>query len=122
MLSKSVTFLGHPVVLVALVLIIFALLQRDPGLSDSQNAALISKDAAQNLCMDTIENAATNRSSINYHSFTSPPVVRKITEGRLDVFVKFSAKNSFGSESTLIARCILAGDGKTLLEFNVHDS
>lgn len=77
---------------------------------------------ARHACMDAIENAATNKSSVEFHSFTSPPVVRKIANGQLDVFIKFSAKNAFGSESTSIARCVLSGDGKSLVEFNVQDS
>jgi hypothetical protein len=72
--------------------------------------------------MDAIEAAATNRSSLDFHSFSSPPVARKMADGRLEVFLKFSAKNSFGAESTSIARCILSGDGKALVELTAQDS
>lgn len=115
---------------VALIIIVAAsLLQTTTNaftMQSPQSASAGSGDSvnsdARHACWDAIESRATNKSSVDFHSFTAPPVVRKITEGRLDVFVKFSAKNAFGAESTSIARCILSGDGKTLIEFSAQDS
>lgn len=81
-----------------------------------------AEKTAIHTCWDAIEESATNRSSVEFHSFTSPPVVRKMTNGQLDVFVKFSAKNGFGSESTSIARCVVSADGATLVEITAQDS
>ena len=81
-----------------------------------------AEKTATHTCWDAIEESATNRSSVEFHSFTSPPVVRRITNSQLEVFVKFSAKNGFGSESTSIARCVVSADGATLVEITAQDS
>jgi hypothetical protein len=79
-------------------------------------------ERAINNCRGAIEGIATNPSSISYHSFTAPPNAKAMTDGRLQVFVKFSARNAYGSESVSIARCVMSGDGSTLSEITTQDS
>lgn len=76
--------------------------------------------AARRTCMDTIEARATNRSSISYLSDDVP--VAKNAKGQLDVSIKFSAKNELGMASTLLARCTVSADAKTLLDIAVKES
>jgi hypothetical protein len=76
--------------------------------------------AARRTCMDTIEARATNRSSISYLSDDAP--VAKNAKGQLDVSIKFSAKNELGMASTLLARCTVSADAKTLLDIAVKES
>lgn len=76
--------------------------------------------AARRTCMDTIESRATNRKSVSYMSDDAP--VAKNAKGELDVSVKFSAKNEIGMASTMLARCIVSPDGKTLVEIAVKES
>lgn len=81
----------------------------------------INKRAINN-CWGAIEGISTNPSSVNFHSFTAPPSVEVMTNGRLQVFVKFSAKNAYGSESISIARCVMTADGSTLSEITTQAS
>jgi len=80
------------------------------------------KPSAINNCRGAIEGIAMNPSSVSYHSFTAPPNVREMPDGRLEVFLKFSAKNAYGSEAASIARCVMSGDGKTLSEITAQPS
>lgn len=77
--------------------------------------------AARRTCMDTIEARATDRKSIAYLS-DDTPVLHNKTTGQLDVSIKFSAKNELNIASTLMARCLVSPDGKTLVEITVKDS
>jgi hypothetical protein len=45
-----------------------------------------------------------------------------ILQGRVEVFVKFSAKDGFGAVNMSIARCIFESDGKTLLDLRATKS
>jgi len=76
--------------------------------------------AARRTCMETIESRAVNRSSITYFSDNAP--VSKNAKGQLDVSVKFSAKNEIGMASTLLARCTVSADAKTLVDIAVKES
>ena len=58
-----------------------------------------TKQRAINNCWGAIERTATNPSSINFHSFTAPPNVEVMTDGRIQVFVKFTAKNAYGVDA-----------------------
>lgn len=71
---------------------------------------------AQRTCMDTIEARAINRKSIDY---LSEDPVAKTASGQLDVSIKFSAKNEIGRASTMLARCVVSADGKSLVDIAV---
>lgn len=73
--------------------------------------------AAQRTCMDTIEARATNRKSIAY---LSENPVAKTASGQLDVSIKFSAKNEIGRASTIMARCVVSADGKSLVDITLN--
>ena len=76
--------------------------------------------AARRTCMDTIESRAINKNSISYHSEDNKPV-NKASDGKLDMTLKFSAKNEQGMASNLIARCVVSADGKTLINIDVRE-
>lgn len=78
--------------------------------------------AARRTCMDTIESRAINRKSIAYGSDDPIPVVHKPANGQLEVAIKFSAKSEQGIASSLMARCVVSADGKTLVDIAVKDS
>lgn len=75
--------------------------------------------AARRTCMDTIESRAINRKSISYDA--NDPAVAKDAKGQLDVSIKFSAKNEIGMASTMVAKCIVSPDGKTLVDIAVKE-
>ncbi|MHA4870811.1 hypothetical protein ACXZ1M_24270 [Duganella sp. PWIR1] len=81
-----------------------------------------TEEVARHSCWDAIIARATNKSSVDFHSFSYPPRFRKLPNGRVEVLVKFSAKNGFGAESTSIARCLFESDGKTLIDLEATDS
>ena len=76
--------------------------------------------AARRTCMNTIESRAVNRDSLAYIENETPAV--KNAKGQLDLSIKFSAKDEIGKASTMLARCIVSPDGKTLAEITVKDS
>jgi len=80
------------------------------------------EDTARHSCWDAIIAAATNKSSVDFHSFSYPPKIRKLDNGKIEVFVKFSAKNGFGAESVSLARCLFEDDAKTLVDLQAIDS
>jgi len=80
------------------------------------------KTIAIHTCWDAILAGATNKSSVDFKSFTAPPAVKRLPDQSVEVFVKFSAKNGFGAGSNSIARCITSGDGGKLLEITAQDS
>lgn len=75
--------------------------------------------AARKTCTDTIESRATNRSSVHY--IGEDPAVAKNARGELEASVKFSAKNEIGIASTMLAKCTVSADGKTLVNIAVKD-
>lgn len=75
--------------------------------------------AARRTCTDTIESRAVNRSSISYAS--DDPAIVKSAQGQLEVAIKFSAKNEIGMASTMMARCTVSPDGKTLVAIAVKE-
>lgn len=75
---------------------------------------------ARRTCMDTIEARATNPKSIAYAK-DEQAVGRSKPDGKLDVTVKFSAKNELGIASSLVASCVVSADGKTLADIQVKD-
>ncbi|ATQ76443.1 hypothetical protein CR152_19360 [Massilia violaceinigra] len=75
--------------------------------------------AARRTCMNTIESRAIK--SVSYIGDTPSPVTRG-ANGQLEVSLKFSAKNEMNIASTMIARCVVSADGKTLVEIAVKDS
>jgi len=77
--------------------------------------------AVRRTCMDTIESRAINRKSISYQSDERSPVI-KSANGNLEVSIKFSAKNEIGLASSLMAKCIVSSDGKSLVDIAVKDS
>lgn len=76
--------------------------------------------AARRTCMDTIESRAINRNSVAYISDDIP--VAKNAKGQLEVSLKFSAKNEIGMASTMLAKCTVSPDGKTLVEIAVKET
>ena len=76
--------------------------------------------AARRTCMNTIESRAVNRDSLAYLENDTPAV--KNAKGQLELSIKFSAKDEIGKASTMLARCIVSADGKTLAEIAVKDS
>lgn len=75
---------------------------------------------ARRTCMDTIEARATNPKSIAYAK-DEQAVGRSKPDGKLDVIIKFSAKNELGIASSLVASCVVSADGKTLADIQVKD-
>jgi hypothetical protein len=71
--------------------------------------------AAAQTCKDTIEARAINRKSVNYLSVEVAPAAKE----ELNVTIKVSAKNEIGMASTLLAKCIVSVDGKSLVGINV---
>ena len=76
--------------------------------------------AARRTCMNTIESRAVNPKSLSYIENETPAV--KNAKGQLELSIKFSAKNEIGKASTMLARCIVSPDGKTLANIMVKDS
>ena len=76
--------------------------------------------AARRTCMDTIESRAVNRSSLAYLENDTPAV--KNAKGQLELYIKFSAKDEIGKASTMLARCVVSPDAKTLVDIAVKDS
>lgn len=116
-------------VLAVIALTIYGLLSRDESplnVAPMQPAALdktaLAKQAALNLCRDRIEASAANRSSVDYHSFTAPPVIKQLPAGEWEVFVKFSAANAFNARYTFIARCTTTPEGTGLTGFDTQQS
>ncbi|MDQ1923585.1 hypothetical protein [Massilia pseudoviolaceinigra] len=77
--------------------------------------------AARRTCMNTIESRAINSKSVSYIGDT-PSAVTRAANGQLELSLKFSAKNEMNIASTMIARCVVSADGKTLVEIAVKDS
>jgi hypothetical protein len=75
---------------------------------------------ARRTCMDTIEARATNPKSLAWVG-DDAPVGRTRADGKLDVSIKFSAKNEINIASSLLASCVVSPDGKTLVEIQVKD-
>jgi hypothetical protein len=69
-------------------------------------------------CQEGVYSIAQNPSSVSFFFFTSTPVFKKLYDGRMEVILKFSAKNAFNAESNYFAYCIVSSDGKTLLKIN----
>lgn len=90
------------------------------------NAPQVVQDDTEQIavhsCQDVIIASATNKSSVDFKSFSYPPKFRKLPNGRLEVLMKFSAKNGFGAESTSLARCLFDSDARTLLDLEAADS
>ena len=78
--------------------------------------------AVRRTCMDTIESRAINRKSIFYQSDDARSPVTKSANGNLEVSIKFSAKNEIGMASSLMAKCTVSPDGKSLVDISVKDS
>lgn len=76
--------------------------------------------SARRTCMDTIEARATNKKSISYQS--DDPAITKDAKGQMDVSIKFSAKNEIGMASTMVAKCVVSPDGKTLVDIAVKET
>jgi hypothetical protein len=76
--------------------------------------------AARRTCMDTIESRAIDRKTVSYTS--DDPAVVKDAKGQLGVSIKFSAKNEIGMASTMIAKCTVSPDGKTLVDIAVKET
>ena len=81
-----------------------------------------SKADVRHACWDAIIASSAIPASVSFHSFTAPPVVNQLPDGRFEVFAKFSAKNAFNTESTMIGRCVIQGDGKTVQEVTAQQS
>lgn len=79
-------------------------------------------EVARTTCKQTIEARATNPKSISYQSDDNKPVGHTNADGKLDVVIKFSAKNELGMASYLLATCRVSADGKTLVDIAVKDS
>ena len=77
--------------------------------------------AVRRTCMNTIESRAINRKSISYQSDDGRPPVTRNGKGNLEVSIKFSAKNEIGLASSLMAKCSVSPDGKSLAEIAVTD-
>lgn len=75
--------------------------------------------AARQTCIDTIESRAVNRKSISYAG--DDPAVAKDAKGQLEVSIQFSAKNEIGRASSMLAKCTVSPDGKTLAGIVVKD-
>ena len=90
------------------------------GCSKSSAPASPLDTAARRTCMDTIEARAINRNSVAYRS--DDPAVSKDAKGQLAVSIKFSAKNEIGMATTMVAKCTVSADGKTLVDIAVKES
>jgi len=117
------------VVLLLVVLVVRALLteqeppqQAAPSQSPAPARAGSGRDAALNLCRDQIEQAASNRRSVEYHSFSAPPAIKQLPSGEWELFVKFTAANAYGAKQTLIARCTTTTDGARSTGFDTQES
>ena len=76
--------------------------------------------AARRICINTIESRAVNRDWLAYIENDTPAV--KNAKGQLHLSIKFSVNDEIGKASTMIARCIVSPDGKTLAAITVKDS
>jgi hypothetical protein len=94
------------------------------GAATSNTAAndIPGRQTAIDTCRSEIISRATNRSSVEFHSLSSPPAVSSLPDGGVLVFIKFSAKNGYGSQSTSIARCALHPGGTIVRDFSAEDS
>lgn len=90
------------------------------GCGKSAAPASAQDTAARRTCMDTIEARAINRNSVAYRS--DDPAVAKDAKGQLAVSIKFSAKNEIGMATTMVAKCTVSPDGKTLVDIAVKES
>ena len=79
-------------------------------------------EAARRTCKNNIESRATNPKTINYLSTNATHPVTKTAKGELAFSLRFSARNEIGSPSTLLANCVVSGDGKTLVGITVKDT
>lgn len=75
--------------------------------------------AARQTCVRTIESRAINAKTLSY---IDDPVIAPNAKGQLEVTLKFSAKNEIGKASTMLAKCTVSADGKSLVEIAVKDS
>lgn len=85
------------------------------------SAADVESDARET-CRQAIRTSASIPSSVEFHSFTAPPKVDRMPDGRYSVFMKFSARNAFNAQDTMIARCVVESDGLTLQEITAQQS
>ena len=75
--------------------------------------------AARQTCVGVIESRAINPKTIAY---IDDPVFAPNAKGQIEVTLKFSAKNEIGKASTMLAKCTVSADGKSLVEIAVKDS
>ena len=76
--------------------------------------------AARRICINTIESRAVNRDWLAYIENDTPAV--KNAKGQLHLSIKFSVNDEIGKASTMIARCIVSPEGKTLAAITLKDS
>lgn len=75
--------------------------------------------AARQTCVGVIESRAIDPKTVDY---LDDPVFATNAKGQIDVSIKFSAKNEIGKASTMLAKCTVSADGKSLVEIAVKDS
>ena len=112
--------------MVMLVVLLMVMIFREAGKETAPIDIVESppdpKERAINVCRGAIEGISKNPSSVDHHSFTSPPNVRVMNSGLIEVFSKFSAANAYGARSTFIARCVVSADGSTFSEITTQVS